>query len=385
MKKILFAIFVCSFISIGFHLYLSSRSYSLATDKATDSTICNINESMNCDSALTSPYAEFVGIPIANWGFATNLIILLLTLILIINWTERPSLIWFTMNCFTSVSAGASLVMLGISGFFLKLFCPFCIILYILSFIIAIGAFLYGKKYFSFSHLKKTYLLLLCTFAVWIGIGLVLHLIFINIHGIKSVQKTVKLNVMDWASAPTRNSEEKALLTAGPIKDKTLITITEFADFLCSYCRNSYYTLKTFKAVHPQIRVEHFLFPLDKCKSNRASCVLTRATYCAEKQNQGWNMHGIIFENQKDFIPLTNDKTALEKLKHFSSHLPLDWDKWSECVDSPFAFDAVKKQIKAAESMKITGTPALFVNGKKIYRQHFTKTIKAIHKRLKRK
>jgi len=382
MKKILYTILICSFISIGFHLYLSSRSYFLAADRATDSTICNVSESINCDSALASPYSGFAGVPVANWGFATNLIILLLSLILVINWTEKPSLIWFIMNCFTCASAGASLIMLSISSFFLKLFCPFCVILYILSFIIAIGAFLSGKKYLSFLYLKKTYLLLPCVFVVWIGVALVLHLIFINIYDIKSVQKTVRLNVMDWTSAPVKNSGEKALLTAGPSNDKTLITITEFADFLCSHCRNSYYTLKTFKAIYPQIRVEYFSFPLDRCKSNRASCVLTRATFCAEKQNQGWNMHGIIFEHQKDFIPLTDNRTALEKLKHFSDHLSLNWSEWSECVGSLSAFEAVRKQIKAAENMKITGTPALFVNGRKIHRRYFTKTVKAIHKQL---
>ena len=183
---------------------------------------------------------------------------------------------------------------------------------------------------------------------------------------------------MDWISSPVKTSGEQALLTTGPSNKEAIITVTEFADFLCSYCRNSYYLLKIFKSTNPQARIEYFSFPLDECKSKRASCTLTQAVYCAEKQNQGWNMHDLIFENQKQFVHLKNNKKALKILKELSQHLPLQWDQWSECIKSASAVEFTKKQIKAGENMNITGTPALFVNGKKVNHGYFTKTMSAI-------
>ena len=204
-------------------------------------------------------------------------------------------------------------------------------------------------------------------------------------HNIKSTDKIVQSNLMDWNSAPVKQSKEKALLTAGPSKKEASITITEFADFLCSYCRKSYYILKIFKASNPKIRIEYFSFPLDQCKSKRASCALTRAVHCAEKQEQGWSMHEVVFEHQEEFIPLTDDKKAFQKVKDLNSHLQINWDKWIECVDSPSTIEAQNKQIKAGNDMNVMGTPSLFVNGKKVNHVYFTKTIKVIQNTIQKK
>ncbi len=385
MKKHLYIIFICSLLSIGLHLYLSSRSYNLASDKVTDSNICYINSSLNCDNTLNSPFSEFMGIPLSDWGMATNIFITFLALFLLIGWTENISLMWLTLSSFATLSAGSSLVMLGISAFLLQLFCPFCIILYLFSFIIAICAFLSGKQHFSLSSFKKSYLFISGVSLTWIITGVLIHLIFVNTHNVKSTKEIVKLNVMDWMSAPVKQSGETALLTKGPSKQETSIIITEFADFLCSYCRNSYYILKIFKASNPQVRVEYFSFPLDQCKGNSASCALTRATYCAEQQNQGWNMHELIFEQQSKFNFTMGEQKTLEQLKDLSRHFSLDWDRWSECINSPSTLEVQKKQLKAGENMGVEGTPSLFVNGKKIQHKYVTKTLQAIRKHLKKK
>ena len=385
MKSKLYIILICSLLSMGFQLYLSERSYSIASDKVEGSTICYINDSWNCDNTLTSSYSEFIGIPLSNWGFSTHLIIALLSLLLLIGWAENSSLIWLTLSSFASISAGASLIMLSISLFVLRLFCPFCVILYILSFVIAICCFFSNKNSFSFLPFKKAKLLLSSSFIALILTTIITHLIFMSTHNIKSTDKIVQSNLMDWNSAPVKQSKEKALLTAGPSKKKASITITEFADFLCSYCRKSYYILKIFKASNPKIRIEYFSFPLDQCKSKRASCALTRAVYCAEKQEQGWSMHEVVFEHQEEFIPLTDDKKAFQKVKDLNSHLQINWDKWIECVDSPSTIEAQNKQIKAGNDMNVMGTPSLFVNGKKVNHVYFTKTIKVIQNTIQKK
>ncbi|MDE0518010.1 MAG: thioredoxin domain-containing protein, partial [Oligoflexia bacterium] len=384
MKKNLYIICICSFIAVGFHLYLSSRSYSLSADKIGKSNICHINNSLNCDNVLASNYSELANIPLSNWGFATHLLIALLSLALLIGWAEKPALLWVSLSSLSLISALASLVMMGISAFVLHVFCPFCIILYLLSFVIFVCTLFSAKFFISIPSLKEARLFLPSVFLVLVLISFISHLIFTNTYNIQSVKKTVKLNMMDWRSSPVKSTEEQALLTTGPPKEKTLITITEFADFLCSYCRNSYYILKILKSTQPQMRIEYFSFPLDECKSKKASCTLTKAVYCAEKQNKGWGMHDLIFDNQKQFVHLTDNQKAISLLKKLSQDLPLKWDQWAECIKSPAALEFTKKQMKAGKDVNITGTPSLFVNGKRVNNRYFTKTLSAIRHHLEK-
>ena len=384
MKTKLYIIFLGSLLSIFLHLYLSDRSYSISSDKVKTSSLCHINESLNCDNTLTSPYSEFAGLPLSNWGFATYFIIALLSLLLILGWSESPNLITFTINVLTITSVITSLIMFSISLFILNSFCPFCIILYLLSFIIAISAFLLYKP-LSLAVIKKSRLLLPGTFISLALTALLTHSIFTKIHNIKPAKAIVQSNVKDWMSAPVKHSQEKALLETGPSQEEAIMTIIEFADFLCSYCRNNYYILKLFKASNPLVRVEFFSFPLDACKSNRPSCFLTRSVYCAEKQNQGWNMQGIIFENQKQFVSITNNEEALQKVKTISKDLPVEWNQWLKCLSSKEAIEAQNKQMRAGNNMDVRNTPSVFINGKKVHHRYFTKTIKAIQKKMEKK
>ena len=384
MKIKLYIVFLGALIAIMLHLYLSDRSYSIASDKVKTSSLCNINDSLNCDNTLTSSYSEFAGLPVSNWGFATHFIIAILSLLLILGWSESPNLITFTLNALTVTSAIASLIMFSISLFILNSFCLFCIILYLLSFIIAISAFLLYKP-LSMTIIKKHCFLLPGALISVILTAFLTHSIFIKIHNIKPSKAIVESNVKDWMSAPVKYSPEKSLLETGPSPEEAIMTIIEFADFLCSYCRNNYYILKLFKASNPLVRVEFFSFPLDECKSKRPSCFLTRAVYCAEKQNQGWNMQGIVFENQKQFVSVTNNEEALQKVKTLSKDLPVEWDQWLKCLNSEEALEVQNKQMRAGNNMNVQNTPSVFINGKKVHHRYFTKTIKAIQKKIKKK
>ena len=397
MKKSLYIITFCALSSVGLHLYLSHRSYSLLTDKA-KSSFCYINEVLNCDSALTSAYSEWAGLPLAVWGLVVAVILTLLALCLLLKWTETPSFFWLIMGFFATLSAGASIVMLGISYFLLKLFCPLCMVLYALSFILFALTLLPIKKHFSALSKKGFYRVLAYFLMAWPAGALIAHLIFMNLYNVKSMEKTIQLSMKDWHSTPIKNTKIKPLLTFGSTKQASRFTIMEFADFLCSHCRNSYYTLKKFKASHPQVRVEYFAFPLDQCQSERVSCTLIKAVYCAKKQQKGWYLHDLIFENQKDFIPLTDAEKALEKIKQkIKTHTTKqttenttkqatennwDWEKWEKCIQSPATKQFVESQIQAGKKLKVTGTPTLFVNGKKISSRYLMKTLKTLFKHL---
>ena len=352
MKK-LYTVAVCALLSVSLHFYLSQRSYSMSADKAKQSSLCHINSAINCDHALNSSYSKVAGIPVSNFGFALNLIIAIFSLLLINKSYEkliRPAFIVFSL-----LSVLASVIMLNISVFVLHLFCPVCVILYILSFIIAFFVLFRSQTLSSLKWLfsletklnntsdltdqknilssilnKKRGLSYFKTsspkgWTLYSGLSILTlsvltHLIFIQSYNIPSIQKTVKFQVMDWLSAPKKPIHEPALLTAGPSQQKAIITVTEFADFLCSHCQKAYQSLKTLSLL-PGVRKEYFAFPLDQCQNKQSlSCLLIRAVYCAEKQNQGWPLHDAIFDNQAFFMLLNNqNQKALKKTKNLKS------------------------------------------------------------------
>jgi len=250
-----------------------------------------------------------------------------------------------------------------------------------------------------FPAIKKTLLLsaiktvnirfFCCIILAWILTGILSHLVFVNLSNTTSSSQLIRANVLDWLSAPIRSTSQAPLLKYGKKPDsKNQLRITEFADFLCPYCKNSYYTLKLLKSSRPDLYVEYYSLPLDQCQGDGVSCTLTKGVYCAEKQKQGWNMHHLIFDNQKKFISLSGgyDKT-IEVLKQVSGQLPVQWLEWEDCIQSQSAMDIQKAQLQAGQQMNITSTPTILVNGKKIEKikqQYFIKTIQAIKKHLEK-
>ena len=377
-------ILICAIISSGLHLYLSARAQSISTGQVDQTSICHINDRLNCDAALASDYSQIAGLHLSDMGFATNFMIILLAFSLMGGLVEHAPRMMLALIGFSGLSALASLVMLALSIFLIKIFCPFCLILYLFSFIIMAAVYPTIKKTFLFSSIKTVNIRFLSGLILaWVITGILSHLVFINLNNTESSKQLVHTNVLDWLSAPIKNTSKIPLLKYGKkTEDKTNLRVTEFADFLCPHCRNSYYTLKLLKSSQPNVYVEYYSFPLDQCQGDGVSCTLTRGVYCAEKQKQGWDMHHLIFDNQKKFISLSEHNKVIETLKQISTQLSIQWPEWENCIQSKSAMDIQKEQLQAGKQMNITGTPTILVNGKKIKQQYFIKTIQAIQKYL---
>src|SRR5437868_4045723 len=69
---------VCALVASGIHIYLANHHYNLVLGSSEGGSICNINQTFNCDAVNLSSYSEFLKIPIAVWGAATNTTLLLL-------------------------------------------------------------------------------------------------------------------------------------------------------------------------------------------------------------------------------------------------------------------------------------------------------------------
>ncbi|RYG42563.1 MAG: fused vitamin K epoxide reductase/thioredoxin, partial [Chitinophagaceae bacterium] len=127
---------------IGVQLYLNKHHVDLKLGLGSGPSACNVSETMNCDTAATSTYAELFGVPMALLGAMMGGLLLIFIMLARFNLTadtDRTERIAFYIASFMVV---VSVVMGLISFFILRSGCPFCIASYVLSALIWIGLYL---------------------------------------------------------------------------------------------------------------------------------------------------------------------------------------------------------------------------------------------------
>jgi len=139
--------------------------------------------------------------------------------------------------------------------------------------------------------------------------------------------------------------------SVGP--EKGQVTIVEFSDFECPYCRQGSKTIAEIVKAYPtQVKLHFRHFPLEfHSKAPKAA----QAALCADEQGKFWEYHDILFDNQ--------GKLEVEDLKEHAKTLSLDELKFAECLDSGKHAETVQKDMEAGKAAGVSGTPAFFING----------------------
>jgi protein-disulfide isomerase len=146
-----------------------------------------------------------------------------------------------------------------------------------------------------------------------------------------------------------------------PVKgDKNApVTIIEFSDFQCPYCARFY--LQTLPLIERdyintgKVKLVYKHFPL---RFHQYAEKAAEASECANEQGKFWEYHDIIFKNQRDL--------SIGNLKKWAKELALDTKKFNSCLDSGKYKSKVNTNIQEGSNAGVSGTPAFFVNGKKL-------------------
>lgn len=374
-KKIYFlALFII--LSILLQSYLTNTHFQLHYGDNGGSSICNVGEKFNCEAVTASKYSKFLNIPMAVWGLGLNITLFLLLIGLLLSDNNKNK--WqAALVVFLSISAAGSLIMGFISLTLMSVYCLFCIILYILSFAQVYTA--YKLDYFKNFKLNLGELLDFKNLSYGVVIIVILFptmSLFLNAKmkrnfGGDRFEKQIQFLLNDW-KADTNTilfANTPATLVLPAKNPDSKFEIVEFADFLCGHCQKASKVFKTFLATH-SASLRFYAFPLDQtCRSENStqtgpSCYLAKSTYCAEKQGKGWKLHDWIFDHQKELMT-SLDNIKLQ-IKSQISDLSLAESEWTSCVESEDTHKAIVQQSLFAENLNITGTPTVFVNGKKL-------------------
>ncbi|MBF0190083.1 MAG: DsbA family protein [Magnetococcales bacterium] len=157
---------------------------------------------------------------------------------------------------------------------------------------------------------------------------------------------------------------------------KAPITIIEFSDFECPYCRRAQATLKKVQEAYgDKVRMVFRHYPLPfHTKAPKAS----EAAQCAADQGKFWPMHDLLFE----------DKTNLEvaDLKKAAKSVGLDQAAFDKCLDSGKHNARITTDLTEGKKLGVTGTPTFFINGVRVVgAQPFDKFKSVIDDELKEK
>lgn len=370
---------LATFAAILVHIYLASRHYALKFGEVNTQSLCNINSTFNCEAVSASRYSEFLGVPMAVWGALTNAALLVLLLFYPLTEEAKKAAARRGLLILGGAIAGASVIMGLISTFALSAYCPFCIVTYVLSFI-TFGCLWAGfprttkskhEAVLSGARLKfSDFTPLIIAGVVVFVAGMISNDQVRKAYGFQNIDAFVREQVQEWESNPQVQLQPVDALVMGAPADKAKMVITEFADFRCIHCKHAAPVLKAFISSHPDARLQFEVWPLDgECNTaiqsaNGASCLLARASYCAEKiKGRGWDAHAYIYDNQEDFMSLDAVKSALPKIATASG---LSAQEMETCAQAPETKTAIEKQAAVGTALNLRGTPTIFVNGKQL-------------------
>jgi protein-disulfide isomerase len=356
-------------------LGLGLSAYSLKNHLAVKATgasgaICNINQTFSCDAVSNSVYSELFGFPVALLGvgfFAALGVLALLALFTDKNKSEYLAGIYGLsfIGTISSVILGL-IAWLGVGAF-----CLSCIGVYLLTF----------AQLFMVLKLKSS-----------VKPNLSLKLLF---NGLTTAAMVVALALVGYnffkptapaaqETAATESGVDSQILGSqvSPIVvsksaysglgedyrkggDDAKVTVVEWSDFECPACARAEPLLR-------QIANEYgnrilFVFknyPLDRsCNSSmkgdlhKFACQAAIVGRCAGQFGNFWAFH------DKAFAEQSNISTA--NIKSWGKAAGLTDEQMDQCLTSKDVAAKVKEDIEQGDKAGVSGTPAIFINGRR--------------------
>ena len=132
------------------------------------------------------------------------------------------------------------------------------------------------------------------------------------------------------------------------------VTLTLFTDFECPYCGKMPPLIEQVLKNNPKnLKVVFKNMPLGFHKMARPAAY---AALAAQEQGKFWEFHDLLFSAKK---------LSLEGIDKMATDLKLDMVKFKADMNSPEILAKVEKDLQDAKKAGVTGTPTVFINGRR--------------------
>jgi protein-disulfide isomerase len=127
------------------------------------------------------------------------------------------------------------------------------------------------------------------------------------------------------------------------------VTVVEFFDYQCSYCRRSFLALMEIEKTDPKVRIVFKEFPI----LGPSSFFAARAALAAKAQGKYVEFHKALMGGQAE--------TSEAGLLSLATSLGMDTKKLRQDMDSPAVKEELSKNRDLARALGISGTPAFVI------------------------
>ncbi|MBN2045393.1 MAG: DsbA family protein [Anaerolineales bacterium] len=136
----------------------------------------------------------------------------------------------------------------------------------------------------------------------------------------------------------------------------TPVTIIEFSDYQCPYCRQ--YHNETFDRILAEygdvVQYVYKDLPLEQLHPEAVPAA--NAAHCAGEQDSFWEYHDLLFSNQQGF--------GFDAYIAYANSLELDMPAFVECLEENRYLDTIDRDIQILVNLNAPlSTPTFFING----------------------
>jgi protein-disulfide isomerase len=133
------------------------------------------------------------------------------------------------------------------------------------------------------------------------------------------------------------------------------LTIVEFTDFHCPFCKRVLPTLGQLESQYgDKVKLVFRDYPIDNLHPGARKA--HEAARCAHAQGKFWAYHDALFANAP--------KTRPEQLKAYAEEVGLDLPAFEKCLNSGTYQATVQPDVEEGSRVGVTGTPVFFINGR---------------------
>lgn len=339
---------------------------ALQADYESFGTYCKVAEGFDCAPALRSRFGRIFGISVSHYAIATYLYFLALVVQAMLDAAHRDRnlLLLSLLACAGTVFC---MRLAYISAFVLKAWCPYCLLLQLVTPLIAAFAL------YLFAHRRSPVREILqrekesVTRDPRVAVGLFVVIVLV-VAGLPLTYEYSKKQLLE--SEPRlaamldgrydRHPKIASLIAGRPFhgREDAAVTIVEFADFTCPICREAQIYFEDLLATH-DLKIVFIPYPSSKeCnpsaeKHRPGACLAAAVAKYAERHGRFWEVHDAMFD----------DNSLLEERRQADLAALAGAPSIDAIMTDTTIIGAVQSDILFGLAAEIRHTPSLFING----------------------
>jgi protein-disulfide isomerase len=161
----------------------------------------------------------------------------------------------------------------------------------------------------------------------------------------------------------TKLSADQTLLTEGALfvkeNQEVKVNVVIFSDMQCPACARAHELMGGAR----DIKGVRFVFRHYPLSIHPNAPITARAVEAARLMGKGWEMVDLLFDKQGEW---SASSKVDEKLLEYASGLGLNKEVFKEALSSASVSATVQKDLLLGDSLRLSGTPTVYVNGEQV-------------------